>query len=275
MMEKRIFGLTQKSVSVIGLGTWMMENDPQGSIEALRRGIAEGADHVDTAEMYGSGRVEEIVGEALEGLRDKIFLVSKVLPSNASYEGTLKACERSLRRLRTDRLDVYLLHWRETTPLEETFRAFAKLQKDGKILHFGVSNFDVEDMEEALEMAGPGRIACNQVLYHLKERAIEHDVLPWCEERGIPVVAYSPLGQGKFPENPAIKKIANAHGATPAQVALSFLLRHKHVFAIPKSSNPFHVSENARAGGLKLTAQEIELIDEVFPARKKRSLPMI
>ena len=179
-MERRRLGSTGRQVSVIGLGTWGMEKDGRPAIEALRRGMTEGADHIDTAEMYGSGRVEEIVGEAIQGLRERVFLTSKVLPSNASYEGTRKACERSLTKLGTDHLDLYLLHWRGTIPLEETFRAFEKLHADGKILAFGVSNFDVKDMEEAVGIVGPEKISCNQVLYHLKERAIEFELLPWC-----------------------------------------------------------------------------------------------
>src|SRR5262245_29882096 len=197
-MEKRPLGKTGRSLSAIGLGTWMMESDPRGSVAALRRGMEEGADHVDTAEMYGSGRVEEIVAEALDGLRDKVFVTSKVLPSHAGYDDALRACEASLKRLKTDRLDMYLLHWREDTPLEETFKAFERLLEQGKILAYGVSNFSVADMEEAVRIAP--KIACDQVLYHLRERAIEFDLIPWCEARGITVVAYSPFFQGKLPK---------------------------------------------------------------------------
>lgn len=274
-MEKRRLGSTGRQVSVIGLGTWNMDKDGHPAVEALRRGMTEGADHIDTAEMYGSGRVEEIVGEAISGLRERVFLTSKVLPSNASYEGTLKACERSLTRLGTDHLDLYLLHWRGTIPLEETFSAFEKLHKDGKILAFGVSNFDVKDMEEAIRIVGPDKIACNQVLYHLKERAIESDLLPWCQKRNIPVVAYSPFGQGKFPKSPVLEEQARTSNATPYQVALSFLIRHAGVIAIPKSSNPEHVVENVQAGSLKLTEESIRRIDEEFPARRRQSLPML
>lgn len=270
-----MLGSGGRQVSVIGLGTWMMEQDGPPAIEALRRGMTESADHIDTAEMYGSGRVEKIVGEAIQGRRERVFLTSKVLPSNASYEGTLKACERSLTRLGTDHLDLYLLHWRGSIPLEETFRAFEKLHADGKILAFGVSNFDVKDMEEAVSIVGPGKISCNQVLYHLKERAIEYEVLPWCLKRNIPVVAYSPLGNGKFPKSRVLEEQARTSNATPQQVALSFLIRHAGVLAIPKSSNPGHVLENVQAGSLKLTEESIRRIDEEFPARRRRSLPML
>lgn len=268
-MELRPFGPTGVSVAVVGQGTWMMEGAPDRSVEALRRGIEAGATHVDTAEMYGSGRVEKIVGEAIRGLREKVFLVSKVLPQNASYSGTIEACERSLRALETDHLDVYLLHWPGTHPLEETIRAFEALVRDGKIRYYGVSNFDVEEMEEAVRIAGPGKIVCNQVLYHLKERAIEHAVLPWCAERGIAVVAYSPFGQGDFP------RLAAVEGATPRQAALRFLLRHEHVFVIPKASDLRHAQENAAAGSLRLSPAALKRLDKAFPRGAPRGLPML
>src|SRR5580692_151024 len=199
LMRDRPFGHAG-AVPAIGQGTWNMERDNKsGAIAALRRGLDLGMTHVDTAEMYGSGKVEELVGEALAGRRQEAFLVSKVLPQNASYEGTLRACEKSLRRLRTDHLDSYLLHWPGSHPLEDTIRAFEKLERDGKIRSWGVRNFDVSDLNEALEIAGPGRIACNQVLYHVDERAIEHAVLPWCRIHGVALVAYSPFGSGSFP----------------------------------------------------------------------------
>ena len=199
-MERRPFGPTQREVQVIGQGTWYNDNeDPAATIDALRRGVDLGMTHIDTAEMYLSGAAEDLVAEAIAGRRDEVFLVSKVLPQNASRSGTIAACERSLTRLETDRLDCYLLHWRGDYPLKETFEAFEQLRSEGKILSWGVSNFDVPDLEEALRIAGAGRIACNQVLYHLQERAIEHAVLPWCEEHGVAVVAYSPFGHGDFP----------------------------------------------------------------------------
>lgn len=279
-MERRPFGPTGRGVPIVGQGTWRMELDPDAAVVALRRGFDLGMTHVDTAEMYGDGRVEEIVGRALRGRRDEIFLVSKVLPSNASYEGTLRACERSLARLGTDRLDVYLLHWPGRSPFEETARAFERLKRDGKILAYGVSNFDADQLEEAVRIAGPGRIACNQVLYHLGERAIEHRVLPRCAALGVALVAYSPLGQGAFPDprsagGRVLAEIARAHGAVPPQVALAFLLRDPNVFVIPKASRVEHVEENAGAAGVRLTPQEVARIDRAFPRGRPRPLPML
>jgi diketogulonate reductase-like aldo/keto reductase len=276
-METRRFGLTGMEVPVLGLGTWMMERDDRGAaVATIRKAVAGGASHIDTAEMYGSGRVEEIVGEALASIRDEVFLVTKVLPSNASFEGTIAACERSLRRLRTDHVDVYLLHWPGSHPLEETVRAFETLVADGKTRFFGVSNFDVDDMDDVVKIAGPGSIACNQVYYHLKERAIEHELMDWCATRSIPVVPYSPLGQGDFPEhNEVLCAIANAHGATPRQVALRFLLRDQNVFTIPKTSNPEHLKENLGAAELSLTDDDLRRLDEAFPSGRRRSLPVI
>ncbi|HEV8353527.1 MAG TPA: aldo/keto reductase [bacterium] len=281
-MVRRPFGWTQVPVPIIGQGTWNMERDDRRkAIAALRAGLDAGMTHIDTAEMYGSGRVEELVAEAIAGRRDEVFLVSKVWPHNATHEGVLEACERSLRRLRTDRLDVYLLHWPSRHPIEETIRAFEELVAGGKIVHFGVSNFDVADLESALAAAGARRIACNQVLYHLQERAIEHAVLPWCERHGIAVVAYSPFGSGDFPAprsagGKVLKEIADAHGATPHQVALAFLLRRPAVFAIPKASQAAHARDNAGAGDLTLTAAELRRIDEAIPrGRPPRELPML
>lgn len=278
-MHTRPFGSAGAEVSVIGQGTWQMDGrDDAGAIAALRRGLDLGMTHIDTAEMYGEA--EPLVAKAIEGRRDRVFLVSKVLPSNASRAGTIKACERSLARLRTDRLDSYLLHWRGSYPLEDTFAAFEELRQAGKILSWGVSNFDVDDLDEALAIVGEGRIACNQVLYHLQERAIEHAVIPWCEAHGVAVVAYSPYGQGRFP-NPSsqggavLAEIAEAHGATPRQVALAFLTRRASVFAIPKASSAGHAADNAGAGDLRLGAIEIERIDKAFPVGRPKSLPMI
>jgi diketogulonate reductase-like aldo/keto reductase len=268
-MERRRFGSTTRAVAVIGQGTWYIDRGARASaIAALRRGLDLGMDHIDTAEMYGAA--EDVVGEAIAGRRDEVFLVSKVLPQNASRRETLAACERCLARLGTDRLDCYLLHWRGRYPLEDTFAAFEQLRDQGKILSWGVSNFDVSDLEEAREVAGDGRLACNQVLYHLKERAIEHAVLPWCELHGVAVVAYSPFGHGEFPGTRTaggrvLERIAAAHGATARQVALRFLVRRPSVFAIPKASRPEHAAENAGAGDLRLTAAELAQIDEAFP----------
>ncbi len=279
---KRSFGIGGPEVAIIGQGTWNIERaDRRAAVAALRRGLDLGLSHVDTAEMYGSGAAEEIIGEAIAGRRDEVFLVSKVLPYNASREGTRTACERILRRLRTDRLDCYLLHWRGSYALEETFGAFEELRREGKILSWGVSNFDVDDLEEALAIAGEGRIACNQVLYHLRERAIEHAVLPWCERNGVAVTAYSPFGQDDFPAAGSaqlglLSDIAAAHGATPRQVALAFLTRRPTVFAIPKAADPAHAQDNAGALGLGLSEREIALIDEAFPrGPRPRGLPML
>jgi diketogulonate reductase-like aldo/keto reductase len=279
-MERRRFGPDDRDVSVIGQGTWYIDSgDRASAIAALRRGLDLGMNHIDTAEMYGDA--ETVVAEAIAGRRDEVFLVSKVLPQNASRSGTVAACERSLARLRTDRLDCYLLHWRGQYPLEDTFAAFEQLRGEGKVLSWGVSNFDEPDLDEALTVAGEGRIACNQVLYHLEQRAIEHAVLPWCEAHRVAVVAYSPLGHGHFPGprskgGRVLREIAVAHDATPRQVALSFLVRHPWLFAIPKASSPDHAAENAGAGDLRLTDAELARIDEAFPrGPRPRQLPML
>jgi diketogulonate reductase-like aldo/keto reductase len=279
-MERRRFGPDDRDVSVIGQGTWYIDSgDRASAVAALRRGLDLGMNHIDTAEMYGDA--ETVVAEAIAGRRDEVFLVSKVLPQNASRSGTVAACERSLARLRTDRLDCYLLHWRGQYPLEDTFAAFERLRGEGKVLSWGVSNFDEPDLDEALTVAGEGRIACNQVLYHLEQRAIEHAVLPWCEAHRVAVVAYSPLGHGHFPGprskgGRVLREIAVAHDATPRQVALSFLVRHPWLFAIPKASSPDHAAENAGAGDLRLTDAELARIDEAFPrGPRPRQLPML
>jgi len=281
-MERRRFGSLECEVAVIGQGTWYDDGDDRASaIAALRRGLDLGMNHIDTAEMYLSGAAEEWIAEATAGRRDEIFLVSKVLPQNASRTGTIAACERSLARLRTDHLELYLLHWRGRHPLEETIAAFEKLQGDGKILSWGVSNFDVSDLRRAQAVAGTDRLVCDQVLYHLKERAIEHAVVPWCAQHGIAVVAYSPFGHGSFPgpRTPGglvLQQIADAHNATPRQVALRFLLRWPSLFAIPKATSAGHVTENASAGDLQLTQAEIASIDRAFPlGAPGRGLPML
>ena len=270
---------------MIGQGTWYIEHaDRRAAVAALRRGLDLGMNHIDTAEMYGDGAAEQIIGEAIAGRRDEVFLVSKVLPHNASRTGTIAACERSLRRLATDRLDCYLLHWRGAHPLAETIAAFDELQRTGRIVSWGVSNFDADDLEEAqseAEGVGPGRIACDQVLYHLGERDIEHAVIPWCESHRVAVVAYSPFGHDSFPGprsagGRVLAEIAHAHGATPRQVALAFLIRRPQVFAIPKAASLAHVEENAGAGDLQLTPDEIARIEAAFPlGRPLRSLPML
>jgi diketogulonate reductase-like aldo/keto reductase len=281
-MEQRVFGPTKRNVPVVGQGTWYIERaDKARALAALRRGLDLGMTHIDTAEMYGSGASEEVIGEAIAGRRPDVFLVSKVLPNNASLSGTVAACEASLRRLKTDRLDCYLLHWRGQYPLEETVRGMEKLLKAGKILSWGVSNFDVDDLEELRAVSGGKAVACNQVLYHLKERAIEHAVIPWCEKHGVAVVAYSPFGHNDFPGpstrgGQVLQEIALAHNATVHQVALRFLLRTPCVFAIPKAAHAEHTGDNAAAGDLQLTPAEMAKIDAAFPRGKKpSSLPMI
>ena len=268
-MRTRRFGSLE--LPVIGLGTWQMERDDRANaIAAIRRAVEIGLTHIDTAEMYGNGRVETMVGEAIAGQRDRIFLTTKVLPSNASYAGTKKACEASLRRLRTDHVDLYLLHWRGSHSLADTFRAFDELVAEGKIRAWGVSNFDDDDLAEALAIARP---ACNQVLYHLNERAIEHRVIPWCEEHDVAVVAYSPFGSGSFRPTRELDAIAKRVGATPRQLVLAFLTRRPSVLAIPKSSQPAHVDELARE--VTLDADAIAAIEAAFPLGKWRGLPTL
>lgn len=282
-METRIFGNTGVKVPVIGQGTWRMEHDDEeAAIEALLRGLDAGMTHIDTAELYGAGRVEErIVSKVIKGRRKEVFLVSKVLPRNASRQGTIKACEGSLRRLGTDYLDCYLLHWPGNHPLEDTLSAFEQLVEDGKIRSYGVSNFAREDLEEALSIVGEGKIACNQVLYHLEERAIEHEVLPWCARHQVALVAYSPFGAGRFPSprsrgGKVLAEVARRHGATPYQVALRFLLRSPATFVIPKASQAEHAIENAKADALTLTEEDIREIDAAFPlGAPRRGVPVI
>ena len=279
-MQTRKFGNNGPQVSVIGQGTWYLDRgDRKAAIAALKRGIDAGMTHIDTAEMYGDA--ELVIADAIAGRRDELFLVSKVLPSNASRRGTITACERSLKRLKTDRLDCYLLHWRGTYPLAETVAAFHELVASGKICSWGVSNFDADDLDELREVAGDGKIACNQVLYHLQERAIEHAVIPWCEQHGVTVVAYSPFGHNDFPpasskRGAVLQSIADAHKVSARQVALSFLTRAPSVIAIPKASSAAHAADNAAAGELKLSASEIAALDEAFPrGPKPRGLPML
>ena len=277
-MQHRRFGSAGRDVAVIGQGTWRIdEGDRARAAAALRRGLDAGMSHLDTAEIYGDA--ELIAGEAIVGRRDEVFLVSKVAPQNASREGVVAACARSLKRLRTDRLDCYLLHWRGRHRLAQTIAGFEQLVRAGQILSWGVSNFDVGDLEAALALAGPGRIACNQVLYHLGERAIEHAVIPWCERHDVAVVGYSPFGHGAFPgpQTPggrALGEVGAAHGASPRQVALAALARR--AFQIPKAGSAEHAAENARAGGLELTAADWARLDAAFPrGPRPRRLPMV
>jgi diketogulonate reductase-like aldo/keto reductase len=273
-MVYRQFGWTGVNVAVIGQGTWMIEGSRQAehrAVEALRLGLGLGLTHIDTAEMYGNGRAEELVGEAIAGRRDEVFLVSKVLPSNASYQGTLRACERSLRRLRTDWLDLYLLHWPGSHPLRETMRAMEDLVAARKIRFLGVSNFDVEEVKAAQQALTRERLACNQVLYHLGNRGIERHLIPYCAAQGIAVVAYSPFGHGSFPSPRSVggrvlDEISRDHGRTPRQIALNFLTRHPGVFTIPKASSAEHVRENALGAGWTLADRDLERIEEAFSA---------
>jgi diketogulonate reductase-like aldo/keto reductase len=282
-VQKRQFGSSAREVAVIGQGTWFIEAGERSiTVAALRRGLDLGMTHIDTAELYGSGAAEELVGEAIAGRRDEVFLVSKVLPNHASRAGVIAACEASLARLGTDRLDCYLLHWRGAHPLHETIAGFEELQRQGKILSWGVSNFDVADLEEVRRIAGTGHPACNQVLYHLQERAIENAVLPWCEGHGVAVVGYSPFGhRGGLPghrtsRGRVLTEIAAAHGATARQVALAFLARRAPLFTIPKASSPDHTAENAGAGDLRLSEDEIARVDQSFPLDPSaRTLPTL
>jgi diketogulonate reductase-like aldo/keto reductase len=279
-MKLRPFGSTQRQVPVLGQGTWYIDQaDNAEAIAALARGMDLGMTHIDTAEMYGDA--ELVVAAAIDGRREEVFLVDKVLPQHASHKGTIAACRKSLKRLGTDHIDCYLLHWRGAHPLKETFSAFEQLREDGQIRAWGVSNFDEKDLEQAWREGARGKLACNQVLYHLKERAIEHAVIPWCMKHDVALVAYSPYGHDDFPAPDSaggrvLKEIADAHGATPRQVALGFLLRWPNLFVIPKASNARHAEENAGAGDLRLTKAELERIDHAFPlGPKPRSLPMI
>jgi diketogulonate reductase-like aldo/keto reductase len=267
------------TVPALGQGTWMMAEAAarrQDEIAALRRGLNLGLTLVDTAEMYGDGASEELVGEAIAGRRDEVFLVSKVLPSNASRTGVVAACERSLRRLGTDRLDLYLLHWMGRFPLSETIAAFDTLVAAGKIRHWGVSNLDASELAEAVAVAPEAPLATNQVLYNLSRRGVEFDLLPWCRARRIPLMAYSPIEQGRLLGKPALAAVAARHGATPAQVALAFVLRHPDVIAIPKAGAVAHVEENAGALGISLTPEDLADLDRAFPPpTRARPLEML
>jgi diketogulonate reductase-like aldo/keto reductase len=280
--QKRKFGWTGVSVPAVGQGTWMIEGDKspaaeRRAIETLRIGLDLGLTHIDTAEMYGNGRVEEIVAKGIKGRRDEVFLVSKVLPTNASYEGTLRACHQSLKRLGTDYLDLYLLHWPSGDhPIKETMRAMEKLVSEGLIKFIGVSNFNVRELKAAQQALPGQKIACNQVLYHLGYRGIESNLLPYCTQEQIAIVGYSPFGHRTFPptsndNNKAkgksvLEEIGQRHGRTIRQVTLNFLTRHPNLFTIPKTSNPQHVKENSGGMGWDLTEEDVAAIDRAFPA---------
>jgi diketogulonate reductase-like aldo/keto reductase len=273
-MISREFGNTGVQVPVIGQGTWEIGDSRSRAdqeIRSLRAGIDLGLSHIDTAEMYGNGRSEELVGRAISDIRHRVFLTSKVLPSNASYAGTLRACEQSLRRLGTDYLDLYLLHWwSEAHPIEDTMAAMEELVRAGKVRFIGVSNLENDEMRRAEDALAHEKIACNQVCYHLQARGIEFSVTNYCTSRGIAVVGYSPFGSGKFPgegsrEWQTLADIGRRHGKTPRQVALNFLTRREGLFSIPKAANADHVRENAGAVGWDLTVEDLQAIDDAFP----------
>ena len=270
---KRLRLPSGRRAPVLGQGTWGMGEDrTMRRVErsALRLGVDLGMTLIDTAEMYGDGQAEALVGEAIADRREDVFLVSKVLPQHATRRGTLEACARSLERLNTTYLDLYLLHWRGNVPLAETLQAFQELKHDGAIRDYGVSNFDQSDMEEASTLPGAEEIATDQVLYNLKHRGIEWDVRPWCRERGLPIVAYSPVDHGDLSDGPALDAIAQRHEATPAQIALAWLLHQDDMIVIPKASKPAHVWENRTALDLILTSEDLTELDRAFPPPRKK-----
>lgn len=278
-MSKTIIFPNNDEVCALGQGTWYMGDNPlmkAEEIKALQRGIELGMSVIDTAEMYGDGRSERLVAEAIEGRRDNVFLVSKVLPSNASYRGTKEACVKSLRRLKTDYLDLYLLHWRGRYPLEDTITAMLELQQQGKIRQWGVSNFDVDDMEELYGITKGNTCATNEVLYNLSRRGIEYDLIPWCEENRIPLIAYSPIERGELMRNKTIKDIAQRNGLTAAQIALAWVLQHPSILAIPKARSISHIEENFKSLSIKLDTNGLNLLDKAFPQPiRKVALEMI
>jgi diketogulonate reductase-like aldo/keto reductase len=268
-----------ETVPALGQGTWQMAETAsrrKQEIEALRLGVELGMTLIDTAEMYGEGASEELVAEAIVGQRDRLFLVSKVYPHNASRQGVVQACERSLRRLKTDRLDLYLLHWRGSVPLEETVAGFEELRRSGKIRHWGVSNFDTDDMDELLRVPAGENCAANQVLYNVTRRGPEFDLIPWMTEHRMPLMAYSPIEQGRLPRGGVLQRIGQKYGASPFQIALAWLLQKPDVIAIPKASSPDHVRDNHRALEIRLSPEDLDAIDAEFPTpRRKRPLEMI
>ena len=282
-MRTQRFGRTGLDVSVIGQGTWNIETfDRMLAIKAFHRGLELGMTHIDTAYDYGNGAAEEFVGEALQGKREQAFLVSKVLPAVADYQGTIKACEWSLKRLKTDYLDSLLLHWWENNPLEETLRAFEKLEAEGKIRSYGVSNFSLKELKQAVALVGEGRIACHQVVYNMQARDIENEMLEWCKTKDIAVVGYAPYGDVRAPETlfaetlkksaGKIQEIAEQHGVSTRNVVIAFLLR-AGVFTIPKGERPEFAEDNAKAASLGLTAENCRLLEDLFPVPAKRPIP--
>ena len=268
-----------ETVPALGQGTWGWAEDPsrrEDEIAALRLGLDLGLTLVDTAEMYADGAAEEMVGEAISGRRDQVFLVDKVLPSNATKRGTIEACERSLRRLGTDSIDLYLLHWRGPTPLEETLAAFDELAADGKIHQWGVSNFDIADMQELASVSGGENVQTNQVLYNLTRRGPEYDLLPYCREHGIPVMAYAPIEQGRMLGDSTLREVADGHDATPAQVALAWILRQQGLIVIPRAGTQEHVRDNRAALDLELTQEDLAALDRAFsPPTSKQPLEIL
>ena len=260
----------------IGLGTWRMgENEPARAEEtaALELGLSLGMTLIDTAELYADGGAEEIVGRVIEGRRDQVFLVTKVLPSHASAQGTIAACERSLARLKTSYVDLYLLHWPGSHPLEETLRGFLALREQGKILHYGLSNFDTDEMAHAARLTGGHGIAVNQILYNLRRRGAERTLMPWCAEHGIPIMAYSPFDQGRLVVKEALRAVAQRHDATPYQIALAWTMRDENVVSIPKATRREHVRDNARAAEILLEPVDLAELDRAYPA-PSRDVPL-
>jgi len=268
-----------EAIQVLGQGTWKMGEDSRrraDEVNALKLGLDLGLTLIDTAEMYASGGAEEVVAQAIAGRRAEVFVVSKVLPSNASRAGVQRACENSLKRLRTDRIDLYLLHWPGSVPLAETVEAFEALRRAGKIRHWGVSNFDTEDMEDLAGLPDGGNVQTNQVLYNLVRRGPEFDLAPWSRKRGIPLMAYSPVEQGALARNTGLDAVAARHNATPAQIALAWVMQQEGVIAIPKASSQEHVRQNFAALDIKLTAGDLADLDRAFPPpTRKRGLEMI
>ena len=270
-----VFDIRTRSGAVmpnLGMGTWRMGENAasrQDEIAALKLGLDLGMRLIDTAEMYAEGGAESVVADAIEGARDGVFIVSKVLPQNASYAGTLSACEQSLKRLRIERIDLYLLHWPSEHPLDETLRAFTALLQQGKIAHYGLSNFDLDELEGAERLPGGSRIAANQVLYNVARRGIDRKLIPWCQSKNIAIMAYSPLEQGRFYPRAGLRRVAERHDATPAQVALAWTLRHDNVVSIPKAVRRAHVKDNAKAADIVLTEDDLADIDRSYPQPRR------
>jgi diketogulonate reductase-like aldo/keto reductase len=278
-MNQTVMLPTGEAIPALGQGTWQMAEDPSRraqEVNALRLGLELGMTLIDTAEMYGEGAAEELVAEAITGRRDEAFLVSKVYPHHASRSGVVQACERSLKRLQTDRLDLYLLHWRGSVPLGDTVAGFEELRRSGKIRHWGVSNFDISDMEELAQVPDGANCATNQVLYNVTRRGPEFDLIPWMAAHRMPLMAYSPIEQGRLPRSGALKAIGDKHRASAFQIALAWLLQQPGVIAIPKAGRPDHVRDNQQALEIKLTPEELKAIDAQFaPPKRKRPLEMI